>query len=337
MATIPTDIQEGIKKMSESTKIPIQSLVGRIKEIMQTNETIKVMEKEEHKIRFAFALLYRENSMASKTTECFIKPICNPRVREITMKKGDKTPVGDITAIVQKIEKDNEGNPVMGDVLYGAGTFWRDGANNLKKLEVGKTYKTSLVIKDNKWGVSITSDRAGFLETDQKLPDFKSFYEQNIKPKNLLITLVELDLNKSDDNTDIREIEVTVIESEVSEKEGREYGRYVVMDNSTMEKMGNQVIFVHPKDVIWAQGSVLRFGGHIDVDQETGAVRWTNHYILPTAIAIPKEIIAKPVKGRQEEVDIGMKKSEPEMSIDVNLPSPIKAKPVNDIDANFAI
>lgn len=338
MAQIPTDIQEGIKKISESTKIPVKALVDRIRDIMQTNETIKVMEKEEHKIRFAFALLYRENSMAGKTTECFIRPICYPRVREITI-KGEKTPVGELAAIVQRVEKDTEGNASLGEAIYGFGTFWRDGANNLKKIELGKVYKSALIVKENKWGIGISSDRAVFMESDQKIPSFKEFYESQIKPKNIRITIGEMDLNASEDNTDIREVEATVIEADVNEKEGREYGRYVIMDESTMEKMGNQVIFVHPKDVIWSQGSILRFGGQIGIDADTGAVRWTNQYILPTDIAIPREIVVKPVKGRQEEVDVGMKKEEPEMSLDMNeKKAPEKPKPkADDMDVNFAI
>jgi len=307
MAVVPSDIQEGIKKLSEAVDIPVKSLMERLKEIISTDETIQTMEKDDFKIRYAWALLYREHSMRGKTTDCYIMPICPTRVREIKM-KGEKTAVGDMTALVQKIEKDEDGNQTVGEVQYGSGTFWRDGAKHLEALEPGKVYKSSLIINDNSWGVSITSDRAGFAPVNEKMIDFKEFYEKEIKPKDIGITIGEMDLNKSETTTDIRVVEATVIESEVGETaDKREYGRYTIMDDSVIGS--NFAIFVSPKDVKWSQGSILIFGGTIDIDEKTGAVRWSNHFILPTDLALPKEIVVKPVTSeKKEEIDI----SEPE-------------------------
>jgi len=304
MAQIPTDIQEGIKKLSEAVEVPTKSLIQRLKEIIDTDETIKTMEKDDFKIRYAWALLYREHSVGGKTTDFILTPICSPRVREITL-KGDKTFVGDLSAIVQKIEKDESGKIIYKPHQYASGTFWRQGAKNLIGLAVGKTYKTSLITKENGWGVTISSDRAGFVPVDQKMPVFKEFYDAEIKPRNVQITIGEMDLNKSDNSTDIKVIQATVIESDVGEKEGREYGRYVIMDDSLVGSGSNFAVFVDPKDAIWLQGSILLFGGTIDIDDK-GAVRWNNQFIIPTELAMKKEYVVKPVSEKMEEVDISL-------------------------------
>jgi len=315
MATIPADIQEGIKKLSEAVEVPTKSLVMRLKEIVDTDDTIKTMEQDDFKIRYAWALLYREYSMTGKAVDFYLTPISCPRVREITL-KGDKTFVGDVTALVQKIEKAVEGaERVLGPVTYASGTFWRQGAKNLSGLMKGKVYKTALIAKENKWGITISSDRAGFAEVEHKMPDFKEFYSKEIEPKSVQITIGEMDLNKSDNGTDIKVVQATVIESDVGEKEGKEYGRYVIMDDSLVGSGSNFAVFVAPKDVVWLQGSILLFGGTIDIDKE-GAVRWNNQFILPTDLAIKKEFTVKPVSEKEEAVDLDAEtKEEPKKAV----------------------
>jgi len=309
MAQIPPDIQEGIKKLGEAVEVPTKSLVMRLKEIVETDDTIKTMEQDDFKIRYAWALLYREYSMAGKAIDFYFSPVSCPRVREITL-KGDKTFVGDVTALVQKIEKSVEGaERVLGPVTYASGTFWRQGAKNLSGLMKGRVYKTALIAKENKWGITISSDRAGFAEVEHKMPDFKEFYNKEIESKNVQITIGEMDLNKSDNGTDIKVVQATVIESDVGEKDGKEYGRYIIMDDSLVGSGSNFAIFVAPKDVVWLQGSIIIFGGTIDIDKE-GAVRWNNQFILPTDLAIKKDLIVKPVSEKMEEVDVGEVKTE---------------------------
>lgn len=303
MGTIPTDIQDAIKKLAEVTKIPVKSLVDRLKEIISTDENIATMEKEDFKIRYAWAMLYRENAVGGKATDCVIMPLCQPQAREVTI-KGEKTFVGDMAALLKKVIKTEAGQTVDENVIYAYGTFWRDGAKNIQKLEPGKVYKAPLIIKENKWGLGISSDRAAFLPTNETMPTLRAFFEKEIKPRNIRIGIGEMDLNKCENPTDIRVLEATVIEAEVGDKDGRSYGRYVVMDDSVIG--GNFAIFVDPKDVIWSQGSIVNFGGTIDIDDKSGQVRWKNHFILPTELAMKKEIHIKPVKGQQESVDISM-------------------------------
>ncbi len=59
MATIPNDIQENLKKLSETTKTPLKILIERLKEVLETDDTIQAMENEDFKIRFAWAMLYK--------------------------------------------------------------------------------------------------------------------------------------------------------------------------------------------------------------------------------------------------------------------------------------
>lgn len=301
MAKVPPEIQEGIKKLAEINKIPVQTIVERLKEILQTDETIKTMEKEDFKVRYAWSVVYREYTNTSKAIDCFLTPLLHPRVREVTM-KGDKVFVGDVSCLVQRVEKDDEGNVTgYSDPFYASGTFWREGAKNAQKLVPGKVYRSSIILKDNKWGTTISSDRAGFTEvTDHPMIQMKEYYESVIKPKNIHITIGEMDLNKNEYSTDIRTITATVTEASVGEKDGREYGRYSVMDESIYGS--NFTIWMHPKDIIWSPGSLLIIGGTIDVNTKTNVTSFSCQFVLPTDLSEPLKLVPKPPK-RPEDVD----------------------------------
>jgi|GEM_PF-2814810 len=307
MAKIPDDIKAGMKQLSEVTKIPTKDLLAQLKEFINTDENIIAMgdneEAKEFKIRYAWALLYRQHSMTGNAVDYCIRVINSPNPRKIKV-KGDDTYVGDLVALARPITKNDSGKEELGDVQYAAGTFWRDGAKNLGNLERNKVYRTKVIVKDNAWGINITSDRAMFTETDDKIPEFKKFYEKEIHPnlESLVITINSMDLHESENNTDIRILEATVIESEVGESSstGREFGRYAVMDSSVVG--GSYTIFVSPEEVEWAQGSIIRFGGTVSVNQDTGDIRWNNHFTVPTKFAMPKKITVKSVG--KEEVDV---------------------------------
>ena len=230
MAQVPKDIQDGIKKLSEKTKVPVSDLLKQLKDIITTDENIQTMEKDDFKIRFAWAVLYKQYSMTGNAQECQFMPLLHCSPREVPI-KGVPTHVCDVTALIRRIDRDDEGNPTVGDWEYASGTFWRDGAKNLGPLEKGKVYKTSIVVKDNDWGCEINSDRATFTPTDVEY-DFQDFFDKSIKDDITLMNLCDTDLNISDYTTDIRMIEVTVMEAEVGERDGREYGFYTIYDES---------------------------------------------------------------------------------------------------------
>lgn len=308
MAKIPEDISSGLKKLSEAVNVPLKSLLDRMKEILEENDTIKIIgnsEKEkEFKIRVAWAVLYNEHSARGKSEDFLITPIFKPNPREVKI-KGEMTWVGDITALVQKLVKQGDGSVAKGPLTYAHGTFWRDGAKNLSKLEKGKTYKAQVVANESKsgWGMSISSDKAGFIATGDKV-DFQKFFENEILPKNISISLSELDLNKSDDATDIKVIRATVADANIGEKDGYEYGFYVVMDETIIGT--NQRFFVNPSEVCWRKGSILYFGGIIERNKDD-EMRFTVQFIVPTDLAMPEEysVISSPKKQVvQETVDI---------------------------------
>ena len=303
MTKIPNDIVEGIKKLSETHDTPVKSLVERLKQIKDTNENIKTMEKEDFKIRFAWAILLKETTASGN--DFYIMPICRPRVREITS-KGEKTQVGDVTGLIQKITKNEEGKKTLGEVQYAPGTLWRDAASNLKLVETGKVYKTSLIAKENSWGTTVTSNNTSFIQSDFKMKSFKEFFNEEIKLLNPMITIEEMDVQKSETNTDIKIIKATITEADVRERpDGSIYGYYDITDESVIGTK-NLRIFVDTKDVIYEQGSIVLFGGTIDIDDE-GRIRWSHQFQIPTKDAERKDVIIKPPKSTvSEEIDLDL-------------------------------
>jgi len=305
MAQVPDDIKANIKALGEKHKIPIKSLLERLKEIVETDESIQAMEKVDFKIRFAFAKLHTEIASTGKTDDFYIQPTLVADAREITSKKsGEKMYVGDLTALVQKIEEAEDGTITTGDVELASGTFWREGAKSIMGLNPKKVYRASLISKKNPWGYEITTNRhTNFMEVEHKLPmTLKEFYEKEIKPLNKNITVGEMDLNKAENTTDIRVITVTAMDADVGERDGREFGYYDIADVTSMGEQKR--FFVHPDDVIWNQGSVLNMIGTVEIDKETQEVRWNLYAVLPTELAEPRIITIKPVTGEKETVDI---------------------------------
>ena len=141
MTSVPDDIKNNILKLAKINDEDPKVLMGRLKEIMETDETIKAMKEFEHKIRFAWAKLYSEFSLSGDVKPCYIRPIAQPRPRKIEIKE-EPTWVGELICVAQLIEKDDDGKETLGDPMYCAGTLWRDGAKLLNKLEKDKPNNT---------------------------------------------------------------------------------------------------------------------------------------------------------------------------------------------------
>ena len=120
MATLPEDIKNGIKELSEAVDVPTKTLLERLKDIMKNDEKVKQsvdemreQEKDEDKIkewavRIAWSVLYNEYASRGNAVECLIKPISSPRANERKI-KGEMTWVGDVTALIQRLEKNDAG------------------------------------------------------------------------------------------------------------------------------------------------------------------------------------------------------------------------------------
>jgi len=342
MANIPPDIQDGIKKLSEKADVPVNSLLKRLKEIIDTDESIQSMQKPDFKIRYAWAILYRENAVTGKTVDVYFEPTCHCRARDIQV-KGEPTTVGDIAGLIQTITEDENGKKVLGEVEYASGTFWRTGAKNIHNLLVGKVYKSSFIIKENSWGKTISSDRAGFTEVDHKMPTIDEFYATDLKDKDFDITIGEMDLNLKETTTDIRIVTATVVDATVAESaDGDEYGKYVLMDDSIAGSYFT--IFVDPRDVLYEQGSIIKFGGTGELDKKE-KIRWTHQFQIPTDVSMPRELNVKPVTGKQDEVDLSLgddeqtKKEEPTATPEPEKTEETKTekKETSDEEINFEI
>jgi len=299
MAQIPENIKEGIKKLAEKNDLEVKVLVARLKEIIDTDETIQTMENESFKIPYAWAVLFKEYAMRGQAEEFKVMPLSKPRAREAKI-KGENTWVGDMAALVSKLEKGDDGNMKAGDWQYAAGTFWRKGAEEISKLETGKVYKAYLVAKENSWGLDITTDRGPFVPLKEEPPSFKKFYDDEISKLDIMLTIGELDTEESGDSTDIRVLEATVMDSVVAVgKDGKPFGRYSIMDTYSIGVVP-PAIFVAPEDIEWEQGSILIFGGTIR-KADDGKVLWTSHFIIPTDM-VQEKIVAS--DAGIEEIDV---------------------------------
>jgi len=303
---VPEDIQNAIKELAKAKEAPVKNLVERLKEIIETDEEIQAMEKDTFKVRVAWAKLYREYAVSGNESEFYVMPLLHPNPLEVMTKNKEKMWLGEFSGLVQRITKDDDGKTVVEDPVYGAGTFFREGARGLKDLETGKVYKSSLIFEETDNGYALSSDRAHFIEAKHEMPvTFEKFFKDEIEPKNIEISLGDMDLNKSKKPTDIRVVTVTAFDYDAGKSaEGREFGYYDFMDSSIMGS--NYRMFLHPKDIIWEKGSLVKVGVRIDFDKNN-ELRTSPHFIVPVeGMAEKKELSIQPVGA--PEVDT----SEPE-------------------------
>lgn len=295
---IPKEIQKGLKALAEVKKVPVETLIKRMKELKETDNHILAMsddeETNEFKIRVAWALLYDEYASSGKSEDFIIKPLLTPRIREVPQ-KGVPTLVGELSAIGQRIVDGEKEDPV-----YLAGSFWRESAKKLEDMKKGQVYRVSLSAKKNPWGYKVSAQSLNFSPSNEKMISLKDFYEKEIEGSGREITIGEVDLNKSEDDTDIRVLEVTVVNAEVGESANGEYGWYDVMDDSIM---GNtHRIWSHPKDVEWEKSSKLKMAVHVFESKDE--CKTNIRFILPTDAAMKREYEIVPVVDEQDTVDV---------------------------------
>ena len=311
MAEIPEDIKKGLSNLSKASKTDIKTILNELKQIISTDPTIQSMEKPEFKIRYAYALLLRRYTVSGATTQMYLKPLSKPRVRKV-FSQGKEKYVSNLYALIKKIEKDNEGNMVVGDIEYAAGTLWETAAENTKDISPDKVYKTALRVTEVKGGVELGGNDASFSEAEGvEFPSNEDYYKQNIEPneKDLLVRLADLDLNNRENLIDIRVIKAMVIDVGTGETSTNvEFGRYTVTDDSMIarEEAGptSYSIWVHPDEVIWDKGSTLKFVGTVNYDSSSNIARFDCHFVVPTELALRRKIEPKPVTNQPLEVSV---------------------------------
>ena len=305
MAEIPEDIKKGLKGLADSSKTDIKTLVAELKDIVENDATASTMEQVEFRIRYAYALLLNRYTSTGGTKQMYIKPLSKPRARRVTIKGVEKY-VGGLYALVRLVEKDNEGNVIKGDIKYGAGTLWENAAENAMAISPDKVYKTALKVTEGKLGYELGANDASFVEVDEKFPNNEEYYEKEIKPieDGLMVRLADLDLNNREDQTDIKVIRAMVLDNGTGETANKvEFGRYTIADDSMIgrEEGGpaNFAVWVHPDEIIWDNGSTLKFVGSVNFDEKAGISRFDCHFVIPTEVALRKKLEIKPV-GKED-------------------------------------
>jgi len=316
MGAIPDDIKEGLQNLSKSKKIEVKILVNELKEIIANDETIKTMppEQEEFKIRYAWALLCRRHTSGGQTGQLYIKALSKPRHGKT---KAGKSRL-DLFAMVKRITKDEDENEVIGDIELGAGTLWEKAADAAQKISKDKVYKVTLTTADLKTdvmtGIKLGGNDATFVETTETtFPTNEDFYKTHIEPKegDIKIDLDEMDLHARSNEIDIRVVKVMIIDHRVgvSATTQREYGQYVVTDNSLLgagddKKPGSVTVWLDPEEVEYEKGVMMKQVGSITYNKEKEKANWTYFFGIPVGTAVKRKVEQKPVEKETEDVDL---------------------------------
>ena len=309
MGNIPEDIVEGLKKLAKSSDTPEGTVLKEFKQIAENDPSVQALENVEFKARLAYAVLLNRYTSTGGAVQLYIKPLSIPRARQVKS-QGTLKYVGNLYALIKLIEKDNAGNIVKGETQYAAGTLWEKAAENATQLSPDKVYKTTLRVTEVKHGIELGGNDASFVETDEKFPSNEEWFKANIEPKisELSVRLGELELNQREDLADIKVVKAMVLDNATGETSNKvEFGRYTVTDDSLIGREeggpGNYSIWVHPSEVVWDNGSTLLFIGTSNYDDKAEVVRFDCHFVMPTNVALKKEIKAMPVGKEEVSID----------------------------------
>jgi len=305
MGNVPDEIVAGLKKLAKSSETPEKTIFEEFKQIADTDPSVQALENVEFKARLAYAILLNRYTSTGGAVQMYIRPLSIPRAR-LVKSQGTMKYVGNLYALIKLVEKDNDGNVVKGDVQYAAGTLWEKAAENATQLSPNKAYKTTLRVTEVKHGIELGGNDATFVETDDKFPTNEEWFKNNIEHHltEKSVRLADLELNQREDLADIRVIKAMVLDNATGETANKvEFGRYTVTDDSLIGREeggpGNYSIWVHPSEVIWDNGSTLMFIGTSNYDEKAEIVRFDCHFVIPTNVALKKEIKAIPVEKEE--------------------------------------
>jgi hypothetical protein len=306
--TIPKEVVEKLTKLSAAVEVDMKTIMIELKQIIDSDPSIQAMTNKIHQINYASALLIRRYSMTDGSKQLYIRPFAKPRSRIITS-QGQKKYIGDISGLIQLIQKNPDGTEKIGEVQYGAGTLWEKAAESMIILSPNKVYKTALRVNEAKNGVLLGGNSATFVEANHKMPTKEEYFKENIESSliDYLTTLDDLKINQKDDPTDIRIVRGTVLDATTgtTAKMG-EYGRYSITDDSFIGK-DNFPMWVHPDEVEYGISSELYFIGTADVDNsnpQKPIVRFNCHFVMPAGSVIKKEEEPTPIAKESEEVNL---------------------------------
>ena len=322
MAKLPEDITKNMKSLAERNKVDVKVLLDELKTEMSENEKIQAMpssndEEKEFKMRFAWATVLARY-LRGGTISCYISPLAYPNTRSFTS-QGKERSIGNLSAMVKKIDTDDSGEEILGDAEYGYGTFWDDAVKSLEKLIPGKVYKasikatfTSVNINTIKFeGYQLGGNDVSFTEVDSvTFPTKHEFYDTIFKPHeaDLSISLGDMDLNDSENNgLNLRIITASIFDVDSGlNKNNEPFGRYTVTDDSLIssdESESSVTIFVHPNEATQERGSVIKLIGNSRYDKKNNIYRWTNHFVMETKVGQKRVIEKKSTETESIDMD----------------------------------
>lgn len=319
MGLIPDDIKSGLQNLAKASKTDVKILVGELREIIGSDETIKAMppEQEEFKIRYAWALLCRRHTASGQVAQVYIKALSKPRYNKTKAGKGRL----DLFVMVRRTTKDENENVVIGEIELGAGTLWEKAAEAAQKISKDKVYKVSLTTREVKAqvnnslieGLELNANDATFVETTETtFPTNEDFYKSYIEPKekDIKIDLDEMDLHNRTNRIDIRVMKAMIIDHRVgvSAVTNREFGQYVVTDDSMLGggdegKPGSYTFWIDPEDVEMEKGVTMKYVGTVNYDKANNKIRWDYFFGIPVGTAVKRKVEPKPVEKPTESVD----------------------------------
>jgi len=306
---IPENIKKSLNKLATATKTDVKELVKQMKEIMEKDPTIQQMANKQHQIVFAHTMLVRRYTMTGGAKQMYLRPLAKPRARQ-AKSQGKMKYVGDLYALVQIIEKGEDGNETVGETKYAAGTLWERAADVMRELSPNKVYRTSLGAKDGLKGLVLSGNDASFVEVEHEIPTKENFFKSDIESvvDSLIVPLNELNLNNKDDATDYRIVKGIVLATSTGESDKMgEFGLYSITDDSYIGKE-NFPVFMHPEDIEWGMGTNLYLIGTVDHDAKSKTTRFNCHFVVPEpgSIPIPRSEEPKPAEQQlpSEEVSL---------------------------------
>ena len=261
--------EEVRKKLAEAKDIELNKLVEELKDQLKNNETVKSFKSDEDKLTVAYGFIYRKYCRANNEKECIIKLLSLPRSKIVKI-DNEEVYVTDIACLASTEDSD--------DIIYCAGTLWRDAGKNARNLTKDKVYKTKLIFSKKDFGAQITGNNTTFSSVNSDpFPSIEDYYKENIKGRDIYIN--EFDSNIAMHDVDIRVIDGKVADLRVGKgKNGAEYGVYLVMDETIRGETIS--IFLEPEEIKYFIGSLIKFGGVIRKKKNNNTV-WINHFLIP--------------------------------------------------------
>ena len=280
--TMPDVITE-LKTIATATEIPEDEIIEEWYSLV--NDDILSKFPEEKKIVLATRRLRAKYAgiLMSQGKEYIVQVLDKTSVISGKNKKtGEEYRYGTIWGIAQLVEDDNDTIAVC-RLSVGGNTL-----DKYKDIQIGKTYKAKLggSYRDDIFNLR-TDDATRFEEADSIIEDnIMDFFTDKFKTLTVSEFLNEASFAFSTSPYDMKILYGDVANSFVATSAtGRDYGKYILVDDSINFGDGGANIFVDPEQVRFATGSSIYAIGKV-TKGKNGMVM--NAYIIVPDIAIER-------------------------------------------------